>query len=57
VERANICTTKRVECFYLTERICDVEGSFEKAFSNKGLGNNMCAWCCAQAEESCAIES
>jgi hypothetical protein len=52
VERANIiCTTKRGEVFYLTEIMCDVEGSFEKAFSNKGLGN-MCAWCCALAEES-----
>ena len=51
VERANICTAKRVEVVYVTERMCDVEGSFEKAFSNKGLGN-MCKWCCAQAEES-----
>jgi hypothetical protein len=36
--------------------MCDVEGSLEKALSNKGLGN-MCAWCCAQAEELWAIES
>jgi hypothetical protein len=51
VERANICTAKHVEVFYLTERMCDVEGSFEKAFSNKGLGN-MCAWRVARRQRS-----
>ena len=31
--------------------MCDVDGSFEKALSKKGL-RNMCAWCCAEAEDS-----
>jgi hypothetical protein len=32
-------------------RMCDADGSFEKALSKKGLGG-MCAWCGARAVES-----